>query len=383
MIKNLKLENFKSIVKQDFNFKMLNVLTGLNGSGKSSVLQVLALLKQSLDIDESGKILFLVGNLISLGKSSDILYELASNNNIKIDISSCYSTSVEASNIVLNYSINESENNDIIQGNVLGDSNVLKKNISNFQYIQADRISPRNSYPQASTFNRATGWLGVNGEYTIDYIQQNEDVIVSEKRCMKKEYSSIPEDFLTTIAPTLKLTDQISAWLQEISPGAQLNAEKIDHIDATTLAFKYKTISQVTSSDRRPINVGYGLTYSLPIITSCLTAKQGSILLLENPEAHLHPRGQLKLGILLALCAQDGVQIFVETHSDHLLNGIRLATKKNIISAENVEVFYFDRDYETGITQVIYPQLQENGRFLNWPEGFFDEWEKALDELLS
>ena len=105
--------------------------------------------------------------------------------------------------------------------------------------------------------------------------------------------------------------------------------------------------------------------------------------MLENPEAHLHPRGQLKLGILLALCAQDGVQIFVETHSDHLLNGIRLATKKNLIDVNNVEVFYFERSYETGVTHIIHPKLQQNGRFLKWPEGFFDEWEKALDELLS
>lgn len=383
MIDKLKVENFKSIVNQDLNFKMLNVLTGLNGSGKSSVLQILALLKQSLDIERNGEVLFLVGNLISLGKSNDILYEFALNNEVKIEIYSRSLGSENSNGVAFNYNISETENNDIIRGTVNGDVEILINNISNFQYIQADRISPRNSYPQASTFNRAAGWLGINGEYTIDYIQQNEDTIVSEKRCMKKEFSSIPETFLATIAPTLKLTDQISAWLQEISPGVQLKAEKIDHIDATTLAFAYKTISQVKSSDRRPINVGYGLTYSLPIITSCLTAEEGSILLLENPEAHLHPRGQLKLGILLALCAQDGVQIFVETHSDHLLNGIRLATKNKIIKSENVEVFYFDRNYEEGVTQIIYPQLQDNGRFLNWPVGFFDEWEKALDDLLS
>lgn len=379
MIKSLKVENFKSIVNEEFILKNLNVLTGLNGSGKSSVLQILTLIKQSLTINNSGETLLLSGNLVSLGRAKDVLYEYAENNTIKFNIG----LPELSEKITLKYEVSDDTNSDILKGVSSGCSDIFAKKINTLKYIQADRISPKNSYPQAGTLNRASGWLGVNGEFTVDYIHQNEDFIVSDTRCMKESYSSIPLEFHQSVAPTQKLTDQISGWLQEISPGAQVQIAKIDHIDATTLGFKYKTSSHIISSERRPINVGYGLTYSLPIITSCLTAKAGDILLLENPEAHLHPRGQLKLGLLIALCAQDGVQIFVETHSDHLLNGIRLATKNNLISSDNVEVFYFDRNYNTGITTIIYPKLQSNGRFLEWPEGFFDEWEKALDELLS
>lgn len=379
MIKSLNVENFKSIVDEEFNFKNLNILTGLNGSGKSSILQTLTLIKQSLNTDSSGKTLFLSGNLVSLGRAKDVLYEYADNNIIKFNIG----LSELNEKIKLKYEVPEDANSDILKGEIVGCIDTISRNIDTLKYIQADRISPKNSYPQASTLNRESGWLGANGEFTVDYIQQNEDLVVSDIRCMEDTYSSIPTEFQQSVAPTHKLTDQISAWLQEISPGAQIQIAKIDHIDATTLGFKYKTSTHIISSERRPINVGYGLTYSLPIITSCLTAKPGDILLLENPEAHLHPRGQLKLGLLIALCAQDGVQIFVETHSDHLLNGIRLATKNNLISSDNVEVFYFDRSYDTGITSIIYPKLQSNGRFLHWPEGFFDEWEKALDELLS
>lgn len=383
MLKKLKVENFKSIVDQDISLTNLNVLTGLNGSGKSSILQILALLKQSINNNKTGEKLFLFGNLISLGKTKDVLSDYSTSNNIKFNIELIKDETKIRSLINLNYPINDYENNDVVQGSVDGNINDLIDSINNLQYIQADRISPRSSYPQAGTFNRESGWLGNNGEYTIDFIQQNENFTVPESRSMKDQYSSIDSTFHKSMEFTLKLKDQISAWLQEISPGAQITTSNIDNIDATTLSFKYKTVLELISSERRPVNVGYGLTYSLPIITSCLTAKNGSILLLENPEAHLHPRGQYKLGILLALCAQDGVQIFVETHSDHLLNGIRLATKNKIIDIDNVEVFYFDRDYSSGITNIIYPKLQENGRFLNWPEGFFDEWEKALDELLS
>lgn len=376
MINNLEIKNFKSILNQEFEFKGLNVLTGLNGSGKSSVLQVLALIKQSLKYNPSGEKLFLSGDLLSLGKSNDILSEEASSENVAFRI--C----IEDNSVELIYDFSSLVAQDSLQGTKVGNIDVLKDALDNLQYIQADRISPKNLYPQASTINRDLGWLGCNGEFTIDYINQNEDFIVSNMRVMKDEFSSLDTTRRHTVA-TKSLKDQITAWMQEISPGAEIYTQNLDNIDSTTLSFKYNSLSKRKSADRRPSNVGYGLTYSLPIITSCLTAKAKSILLLENPEAHLHPRGQLKLGMLLALCAQDGVQIFVETHSDHLLNGIRLATKNSLIEAENIEVFYFERSYETGITEVIYPSLQRNGRFLKWPEGFFDEWEKALDDLLS
>lgn len=377
MINSLNVKNFKSILEQDFKFKNLNVLTGLNGSGKSSVLQILALMKQSLNYNSSGEKLFLSGNLVSLGKSNDILAEEASSEYVSFGVEINKESFVE-----LNYDFSSVIPQDSLKGHKTGNINKLKEALNNLQYIQADRISPKNLYPQASTVNRDIEWLGSHGEYTIDYINQNEDQIISDKRIMRDEFSSLEATRRYNVA-TKTLRDQITAWMQEISPGAEIYTKNLDNIDSTTLSFKYNSLSRRKSADRRPSNVGYGLTYSLPIITTCLTAKPNSILLLENPEAHLHPRGQLKLGMLLALCAQDGVQIFVETHSDHLLNGVRLATKKSLIEANSVEVFYFERNYETGITDIIYPSLQENGRFLKWPEGFFDEWEKALDDLLS
>lgn len=74
-------------------------------------------------------------------------------------------------------------------------------------------------------------------------------------------------------------------------------------------------------------NVGFGISYVLPIVLALVKAKKGELIILENPEAHLHPRGQRKMGELIARAAQGGVQVIVETHSDHILNGIRFVCK--------------------------------------------------------
>jgi len=74
---------------------------------------------------------------------------------------------------------------------------------------------------------------------------------------------------------------------------------------------------------------GFGLSYTLPVITALLvgTLIPNSLVIIENPEAHLHPRGQTEIARLIALCAQVGTQIIIETHSDHLFDGIRIAAK--------------------------------------------------------
>jgi predicted ATPase len=91
------------------------------------------------------------------------------------------------------------------------------------------------------------------------------------------------------------------------------------------------------------------------------------------------------MGLLLAKCAADGVQIIVETHSDHLLNSIRLAVKhkESGFSADDVQICHFTRDPVTGDSYIETPVVLENGELSSWPDGFFDEWDKSLDALLS
>src|SRR5258708_39648245 len=91
----------------------------------------------------------------------------------------------------------------------------------------------------------------------------------------------------------------------------------------------------------RPANVRYGLTYAFPIIVALLAAEDDQIVVIDSPEAHLHPSAQSQMGQLLARFAAAGVQILVETHSDHLLNGARLAVKGGVLPHSEMQIHFF------------------------------------------
>lgn len=118
----------------------------------------------------------------------------------------------------------------------------------------------------------------------------------------------------------------------------------------------------------------------MSIIVSALIAKEGNILIIENPEAHLHPKAQLNLSYLLAKLTGNGVQVFIETHSEHIVNGFRIAALKDVFSLNNNDLNIFFFNYDFSITQL---KIEENGKIKNWPEGFFDQYQHELAEILK
>ena len=110
-----------------------------------------------------------------------------------------------------------------------------------------------------------------------------------------------------------------------------------------------------------------------------------TLILLEHPETGLHQRNQTKVGELLALAANRGIQVIIETHSEHVLNGIRVAIHGGKLDPKNVQLNHFQQQRKLGqaVTEVISPGIDRNGRIDQWPDGFFDEWDKSLEALLK
>ena len=114
-----------------------------------------------------------------------------------------------------------------------------------------------------------------------------------------------------------------------------------------------------------------------PILVAALSAREGDLLLIENPEVHLHPSGQAMMGEFLSRVASTGVQVIVESHSDHILNGIRKSVKLGTMCPEDVGIFFFQAPTETN-PQVVNPLIDTNGNLDYWPDGFFDQYDKDM-----
>ena len=181
---------------------------------------------------------------------------------------------------------------------------------------------------------------------------------------------------------TLGLKHQVEAWLGEISPGTRISL--IPDYDMNIVELRYSSVFGTSNSNsHRATNVGFGVAYALPILVAVLSSAPGALLLIEHPEAHLHPQGQAQMGELLARAASCGIQIIVETHSDHVLNGIRVAVHDGKLDPDDVQLHYFQRRKQNGQVEVISPHIDHDGRIDQWPDGFFDQWEKSLEALLE
>ncbi len=358
MINQIKIKNFKCFEYLDINCGKLNVLSGLNGMGKSTTLQALLMIRQSKEQNFIPSNICLSGNYINLGVGKDVLYEHADKEKIEIEIND--------SDIEFSISIKYDEMYDVLPVESIENQNISFLD-GDFEYLNAERMSPQVTYPKSSFFIDTKVQLGINGQYTAHYLSKKQDKKIAWNSCNDSN---------------LTIKEAVQFWLNEISPNVKLDAMEIDNTDSAKIGFYY--IEKEKSKLYRPTNVGFGISYILPVIVALIKAEKNSTLIIENPEAHLHPKGQRKMGELIAKCAASGVQIFVETHSDHVLNGIRIATKNKWITNTDVKLFYFSKELNDKemIHTVQKPILKENGKIDYWPEGFFDEWEKALDEIL-
>jgi predicted ATPase len=190
-----------------------------------------------------------------------------------------------------------------------------------------------------------------------------------------------------------KFQHHVNAWLSYIIDGVTIIPVK----DSDTHTARI-TVENAYSSGKGifPTNTGFGISYSLPIIVSCLLAENNSILIIENPEAHLHPSAQSKMGYFLGVMANAGIKIIVETHSDHIVNGIQIAVAKKRIQNNKVTINYFYKEDKTeqvlqedkilGVKQqpIVKPILiNEKGELTEWPKGFFDQTQIDYVELLN
>lgn len=334
MIQTLELKNFKSFLDQKFDFKPLTIFAGINASGKSSITEAIDFLhsdccKEKGDYDNR---VFCLNDLKSK-LTKDPYYNISALWNNKN-----YSIGIDLTDEIPAIGFNQ---NDLTR--------------TDLQILAASRIGSREYYPLQPLSKDP--FLDRNGLFVFDYILK-----IDEK------HEKIPDILKHDISISFK--DNLNDWLQIISPHSNLS------IDIT----KDRKNAKPYYNDIEAEETGFGISYSLPIIAALLDTSIKT-LIIDSPEAHLHPKGQAELCKLVARAVSSGKQVILETHSDHIIDGIRIAVKNRFISNNDTNIFFLERDVNSP-TKVTEITIDSYGNLSDWPESFFDQGLIDAGELL-
>ena len=325
MLKSIELKNFKVHKHTELELRPITILTGINGMGKSSLLQALLLLRQSGTSMGYITGLNLKGELHNAGFAYEVLCQDAHGDTIEISVET------EKGKTVFTF----------LMGNEL----------DTYLFLLGHPISAENV---------GGALFSVLFEYG-------------------KTYSVLPE-LMFPGTEVAQLEDQVQAWMEAIAPGITIKIEPLG--TDLKLNYRYRREGQTSTRDISAMNTGFGITYMLPLLVALLSARPGSLIMIENPEAHIHPRAQAIFMELVAKCAKAGVQVILETHSDHIINGAMVAVHDGY-PVENIAVYYIERAIKEHVAVVERLDVHQSGRILHAPAGFFDQIDIDLERIIG
>ena len=374
MLTRIDLRHFKCFDVVKLPLSPLTLLSGINASGKSSAMQALGLLHQTIREHEWSTRLMLNGGTLQLGTTEDVIDQVHGRRQCEIFLTEDGRTygwkfTGEREDMAMEVtmvSVDGKESSNPMPLRRLLPSphghGQLARHLWRLTYLTAERMGPRETYVLEDP--QLTPVVGPRGEQAVSVLYSGRDEHVLDGVTIKD-------------VPTTRLR-QVEARMGCFFPGFEIAIAPVSRVNAVTMGIRTAT----DTNFHRPGHTGFGITQVLPIVVAALSLGGGDLLLIENPEVHLHPAGQAKMGEFLSEVAAAGVQVIMETHSDHVLNGVRRAVKNNILAPENAALHFFrprqDAERE-GVAQVQSLDLDSEGNIDDWPEGFFDQFDKDMN----
>lgn len=352
MIKSFQIENYKCFPELSIALKKMNILAGANAAGKSSVLQALLLAYAAAPLN--------IGSLVNI---SDILgiqvgnpREVIAQNGIPISNGDMGIDVIEDENSVsIRYKLKpEYPLNLAIWKN-------SEKLTSRICYLNAERKGPRVSYPAGGNLNILPD--GSNAAYLVD----RADLMNWQVPLGARANSSVG-----------KFSTQVEEWMNIILGDVQFSITT----DLAKVSTDIRYRNSLVDYGVLPTMTGFGISYIFSVVTAALwcTVNESAVLVVENPEAHLHPAAQSRIGKFLQIISAVGVQVIIETHSEHIIDGSRLQAAY-LKKTEDMQVLFFQtEDKHIEIKKI---NVNQNGELSEWPKGFFDQKSQDLRDLLS
>lgn len=359
MIKELTINGFKCIDYFEFSVKNLTLLTGMNSAGKSTVLQALLILIQSYRNEK--KIMPLKGELVNVGAFSDVRNYIAGSKEILISAG----IEVDGKDYSPQVIIHENEGYTEIGIIKLKEDEGKEQDYfgnKKIVYLSADRVGAKDVYDKNPNQD---GDVGVHCQFAFDYLRRNSYMPLTESNFIKD----------ASVGKTLE--HQVNFWLEYLA-GYSVKAEALQGTELVKVSYAKRGTNRYI----RPINVGTGISYVSAIVISALSCNKGDVIIIENPEIHLHPKAQSLIIEFLAFLSNQGLQVIIETHSDHIYNGVRKAVKSGGIDENLVGVYFFKQD-EKALCSPVEIRIDRYGLVDNNVKGLFDQFDDDLDELLG
>lgn len=231
-------------------------------------------------------------------------------------------------------------------------------NTDYIKYIKAFRVD---SFIES---HRSSNDIGLSGEYTAEVMHKYWDTVVDFKDEEMHENNTFSRVF--------------DLWVKTLlGENYRIRSTSIDKDKFKILIHDTKSGNEYSLNQ-----VGFGISQILPILTLLLTSKREEIILIENPEVHLHPKLQSLFVDLCVFILENNRKIVIETHSEHIINRIRYKIKENPSLLEKVNILFFEKNESNDIVYTDI-EISKEGRLSHWPKDFFDQTYKDLLGLID
>jgi hypothetical protein len=432
-INEIRIKGYKSLADETkLEIRPLTILAGANSSGKSSVMQPLLLLKQSLASPSDPGLLELAGPNVHFTNYEQMFYRCPGNGKSAKSLKFGFSTgnATKPDRLDLNYKLSGNELRLEKQDVSLQEAKdqrfemSLRPGLMTQEQIESlpqqvlelrDSVNKNRPSPFVFKCQLSRGFLdvvlgpeqgltmGMNAlSFGVDRIirQQllnlihipglrgNPERDYPLRKTKGPRFDGHFQDYVAGILAGWKgekKLERLSEALHHLGLTWKVVAKPLDATRVEIVVGRLKDPKRGGANDFVNIaDVGFGVSQILPALVALEVAVAGQLIHLEQPEIHLHPKAQRNLAKLLGQAAANDRRLVVETHSSILIRGIQTLVAKGELDPKLVKLHWFTRDDDTGATKITSADLDENGAFgAEWPEDFDDTYLESEREYLD